>query len=233
MVMTFMSLQCEKRLFFFLDKKAILYNILLLFGGPLTSRVLRRWPEWPIGSISTAHDDSFSRWLMHTSYLAPSCYKGHVFSTHLKSFFLLKPISLLVITIWSLTWHHKHSELLNPLRKLLFLSYCFHLSFLICFSKKKKKKFLNPLIIIILIRYCFMRFFFASAFFFFSFFIGDISCIIIMNGEILFCALMVSFIATTTTIIIYASLYVITIFFFFLEILLLVYLYDNKIIKWQ
>ena len=42
MGLAFMSHQC---FFFFLDEKAILYNILLLFGGPLTTGGLRRWPK--------------------------------------------------------------------------------------------------------------------------------------------------------------------------------------------
>ena len=51
-----MSLQCEKRAFFFFfftDERAILYNILLLFWGPLTSGGFRRWPKWPIASVGT------------------------------------------------------------------------------------------------------------------------------------------------------------------------------------
>ena len=35
-------------LFFSPDEKVILYNILLLFGGPLISGGLRQWPKWPI-----------------------------------------------------------------------------------------------------------------------------------------------------------------------------------------
>ena len=55
MTLAFMSLQCENRaFFFFLDEKAILYNILLLVRGPLTSGGLRRWPNWPIGSADIA-----------------------------------------------------------------------------------------------------------------------------------------------------------------------------------
>ena len=59
--LAFMSLKCEKRAFLFLflflfsDEKAILYNILLPFGGPFTSGGLRRWPKWPISSASTSY----------------------------------------------------------------------------------------------------------------------------------------------------------------------------------
>ena len=53
MGLAFISHQCF--FFFFLDEKAILCNILLLFGGPLTTGGLRRWPKWPIGSACTAY----------------------------------------------------------------------------------------------------------------------------------------------------------------------------------
>ena len=48
-------------LFFFLDEKGILYNILLLFGGPLTSGGLRQSPKWPIGSAGTVHKYGFGK----------------------------------------------------------------------------------------------------------------------------------------------------------------------------
>ena len=44
---------CNLLLLLLLDEKAMLYNILLLFRGPLISEGLRRWPKWPIASSST------------------------------------------------------------------------------------------------------------------------------------------------------------------------------------
>ena len=65
--MGIVSLQCEKRLFFFflITEKVILYNILLLFGGLLQVGGLRRWPKWPIASADLAQNQPYIKDMNH------------------------------------------------------------------------------------------------------------------------------------------------------------------------